>query len=300
MRRLNISAPINVSSAYSEYNSLAAQAPLDSCGTAQCGAPSLGGGGAVRGEEKNHHANKIACWTSGGRTTFLRLPASAWSASVRHPVVVKMSHHGPFRCECGELHDEYDESNDLFQFVDNQAISCLNEAQPGSCKGVVRPYSQRLDTSRGDLCSDDDDPELMLHIPFTVAVKLSSFVVLGGDGGSAPAHVRAFINRDGLDFSDAANAAPVQEWDLAEDLLGALEYPTQRSKFQNVSSLTLHFTENHGGTADEMATRVRYVGLKGIGTQNRRGIVDALYEVRPVPKSNALGNETANSMQPGM
>jgi hypothetical protein len=40
--------------------------------------------------------------------------------------------------------------------------------------------------------------------------------------------MRAFINRDDLDFAAVAGAAALQEWDLQEDnAAGLLEYPTQ-------------------------------------------------------------------------
>jgi hypothetical protein len=39
--------------------------------------------------------------------------------------------------------------------------------------------------------------------------------------------MRAFINREGIDFNDAQNMQPVQEWELAENLQGVLEYQTR-------------------------------------------------------------------------
>lgn len=209
-----------------------------------------------------------------------------------------MAHRGPFRCDCGELHDEYEESNDLLPFVDTQKVTCLNEQAPESCKSVFKPFTQRQ-TVVSPLRSAEDDPELMLYIPFTASVRLTSFIVIGGPGGSPPSHVRAFINREGIDFSDAADLVPVQEWDLAQDDTGVLEYPTQRSKFQNVTSLALHFTENHE-RPEEVPTSIRYVGLKGVGTNMKRGIVNAVYEVRPVPEANAAKDEVGGPSRLGM
>ncbi|KAF9601933.1 hypothetical protein IFM89_024267, partial [Coptis chinensis] len=62
---------------------------------------------------------------------------------------------------------------------------------------------------------------------FTSDVKIKSISVVGGDTGTSPAKMRAFINRDGIDFSDAQSMRPVQEWELAENLHGVLEYQTR-------------------------------------------------------------------------
>ncbi|KAG8469899.1 hypothetical protein KFE25_006354 [Diacronema lutheri] len=206
-------------------------------------------------------------------------------------------HRGPFRCECGELHDTYDESNDLEPYIHTDGVTCLNESVPGACRHVFRPLARR----RGEhleLRSDDDDPELLIHVPFTVAVKVRSLVIVGEPGSSAPAHVRAFVNHDGLDFSDAARLPPVQEWDLAREATVELEYPTLRAKFQNVQSITLHVTANHGGTAEPCATSICYIAFQGEGTANKRGIVDAIYEVQAVPENTGvpgLGMGTADA-----
>lgn len=71
--------------------------------------------------------------------------------------------------------------------------------------------------------------------------------------------MRAFINRDDIDFGMAAQLAPVQEWSLVEDATASLEFATKLSKFQAVSSLTLFFPSNGGAPC----TRIHFVGLRG-------------------------------------
>ena len=39
--------------------------------------------------------------------------------------------------------------------------------------------------------------------------------------------MRAYTNREDLDFSTVAELPPVQQWDLQENLNGNIEYPTQ-------------------------------------------------------------------------
>ncbi|KAF6164320.1 hypothetical protein GIB67_029203, partial [Kingdonia uniflora] len=67
--------------------------------------------------------------------------------------------------------------------------------------------------------------------------------------------MRVFINRDGIDFSNAQSIPPIQEWDLGE----ICEY----SRFQSVGNLTLHFPENFGAET----TQIYYIGLKGEETK---------------------------------
>ena len=97
------------------------------------------------------------------------------------------------------------------------------------CRRVFRPWDQRLDpgSGGGPLRSDDDDCELLLHVPFAGAVKLRALTVIGGPAGASPSRLRVFVNRDDLDFAGAAAMAPTQEWDLLENPHGTVEYPTQ-------------------------------------------------------------------------
>lgn len=62
-------------------------------------------------------------------------------------------------------------------------------------------------------------------------VKLSSFCIIGGPEGSSPAKMKLYINQDGLDFDTASERTPVQEFDLAENLSGEIEYPVKYFRF---------------------------------------------------------------------
>ena len=149
-----------------------------------------------------------------------------------------MAHSGPFRCQCGRIHtDIFDgPSNDLRGQIDLEGVCALNEAERGACRHVFKPFEERFDRDTY-VDSEEDDPQLIIHIPFISPVKIRSIVVLGGHDGTAPRSLKAFINREALDFSDAEATPPVQEWDLADATADAIEYPTQFSRFQNVSRL---------------------------------------------------------------
>ncbi|XP_057959104.1 uncharacterized protein LOC131151729 [Malania oleifera] len=187
------------------------------------------------------------------------------------------------------LHDHSCEDHDcgsdwsLHNHIDKSKVSALNEAVHGSVKSVFKAWDQRLNYSEGHLESNDGDPELLVFIPFTSDVKIKSISVIGGADGTSPSKMRAFINREGIDFSDAQSMLPVQEWNLAENMQGMLEYQTRYSKFQGVASLTLHFPLNFGAET----TQINYIGLKGEATQLKRDVVATIvYEVTPNPSDH--------------
>jgi len=164
----------------------------------------------------------------------------------------------------------------LFQYIAIDRVSCLNESSNGAGRNVFKPFDQRLDRSKF-LESNEADPELLLHIPFTGVVKLKSIVVIGGESGSHPNKMKAYINREDIDFTVTSELKPVQEWDLHEDFKGEIEYTTRAAKFINVSHLTLHFPSNFGGDS----ARLYYIGLKGDFTEAKRQAVVTVYESRP-------------------
>lgn len=44
-------------------------------------------------------------------------------------------------------------------------LRCLNEQQAGSVVRVFKPWEQRLQPTAEPLRSNDDDPELLVHVP---------------------------------------------------------------------------------------------------------------------------------------
>lgn len=117
----------------------------------------------------------------------------------------------------------------LYQHIDTSHTCCLNESSPSSCLNVFRSWDARLDAIEVPLRSEDDDPELLLHIEFTGTVKLTGMTILNmGNQGSAPRRVRMFKNRNGLDFESVRDMKPDQEWDLFEShQAGTIEYPVK-------------------------------------------------------------------------
>ncbi|CAK7353048.1 unnamed protein product [Dovyalis caffra] len=193
------------------------------------------------------------------------------------------------------LHDHSCEDHDcssnwsLYKHIDLPKVSALNEAVPGSAKSVFKAWEHRLDSSGEHLESNEGDPELLVYIPFTSDVKIKSISIIGGTDGSSPSKMRAFINRDGIDFSDAQSMQAVQEWDLVENLNGVLEFQTRYAKFQSVASITLHFPDNFGGDTSQ----IHYIGFKGEATQLKRDVVATIvYELTPNPSDHKTKAES--------
>nr|KJB65598.1 hypothetical protein B456_010G102800 [Gossypium raimondii] len=98
----------------------------------------------------------------------------------------------------------------LYKHIDLAKVTALNEANPGSVKSVFKAWEERLNSSGERLESNEGDPELLVYIPFTSDVKIKSISVVGGADGTSPSKLRVFINREGIDFSDAQSMQPVQ------------------------------------------------------------------------------------------
>ncbi|KAJ7542106.1 hypothetical protein O6H91_10G090100 [Diphasiastrum complanatum] len=171
----------------------------------------------------------------------------------------------------------------LYKHIDLPKVWALNEAVEGSAKSVFKSWEQRLNDQTGYLESNYGDPELIIFIPFTTDVKIKSISVIGGTDGTSPRKMRAFINREDIDFSNARDLSPVQEWELSENFRGELEYQTRYARFQGIANLTLHFPVNCGGET----TRIHYIGLRGEATQIKRDTVATIiYEAMPNPSEH--------------
>ena len=88
-----------------------------------------------------------------------------------------------------------------------------------------------------------------------------------------------------VDFDAAEETPPAQSLALSVDPDAALFYPLRAARFANVSSLTLVFRGVHGG-GDGSA--IAFIGLKGVATGHRRGIVSAVYEAQPLPEDHSV------------
>lgn len=212
---------------------------------------------------------------------------------------------------CGhEHHDDHEHDHDhdgpdrgsefsLFRYVDIENVRCLNEETSGSCKYLFKPWDERLNESNPVL--SDADEQLILIVPFTGSMKLKSIAIYTGgmstDVGSAPEKMKAFVNRDDIDFDSVEDIKCTQEWELVNPLTDGverevIEYRTKMTKFTGVRQLILFFPSNFSGGD---VTRIDYIGFKGEFEEFKREPVVTLYELNANPadhpevKADAFG-----------
>ncbi|CAG8493238.1 339_t:CDS:2 [Gigaspora rosea] len=173
-----------------------------------------------------------------------------------------------------ESHEHEDEHNhdgpdrgtetSLYSRIDRENVRCLNESSPGLGKNVIKPWHERNDTTKASVDSVHPIFPNNIHIcnSFTGSVKLKSISIKSGPGNSCPSKMKAYINREDIDFDTVDSYTATQEWELISSP-DNIEYVTRMTKMYNVRNLTLYFPENFG---DDI-TRIFYIGLKGEWTE---------------------------------
>lgn len=188
----------------------------------------------------------------------------------------------------GHSHD-HEHSNDLGlslrTYIDLPNVTCYNETVDGSGRSILKTHDERL-SREPSLCSPNDDPELLLYIPFTEAVTIQSISIGNCSNSSetfSPRRIKLFTNRDDLDFETARELPPQQELELLPHIHfseGTIDYPCKPAgRFQGISSLTIFVVNNYDENNDS-ATEITFIGLKGKGTRMKRGVVHAVYETQ--------------------
>lgn len=146
-------------------------------------------------------------------------------------------------CDCHDAqHTEYS----LFKHIDIPHVVALNGADgnglPSAPRGsngsiastsltpvqqIFKPFDNRFEEL--PYLESDCDQELIIFIPFTGCIKLKSIAILGGPGEKAPATMKAYVNREDVDFDTVQNITPDQEWELINMVPGGVmpEYPTK-------------------------------------------------------------------------
>jgi hypothetical protein len=201
------------------------------------------------------------------------------------------------------------------------SVTCLNETAPNSCRDILKLYEERQ-TPHPSLISQDDpdeDPELLLVVPFSEAVTMKSICILSHHGNpnntttittAAPRTVRIYVDRPNLDFETVRELEPTttitlmppsHQWST-EHSSGTIDYPLRPAgRFQNISEIALYFCDNYdmpmgyGASSnmedydeDRVSTEITYVGFKGKGTNMKRKAVEAVYETRGMKKDHKV------------
>jgi hypothetical protein len=160
---------------------------------------------------------------------------------------------------------------------------------------VFKPFSDRLDTTvRCE--SNRGDPDLIIHVPFVSSVRVKSLAVSALTDSTTPTTVDLYVNRNDIDFSTAEDTPPTQRLMLSVDPASELFYPLRAALFASVSSLTLVLRGCQGGGD---FTSLCYIGMKGIASGHRRGIVTAVYEAKPLPQDHRVPDDQKGTHDSG-
>ena len=202
--------------------------------------------------------------------------------------------------ECSGHSHDHDHGDDLglslLKYVDLPKVVCLNEEVQGSGRAIIKLHEERL-SDKPSLQSPEDDPELLLYIPFTEAVTLQSFTIRNASSNTetaSPRKIKLFTNREDLDFETAREMPPQQALELLPPdhfVEGTIDYPCRPAgRFQNISSLTI-FVESNYDDSGNSGTEITYVGLKGKGTKIKRLAVEAVYESQGMLEDHKVRGE---------
>jgi hypothetical protein len=250
------------------------------------------------------------------RQNILKLLATLYSALVLNQIFSMSGHCHDEHDHLGQDHDHsaHDHSDDivpalqysLYQHIDFDRITTLNEAQVHSGKNIVKKtWAERLQV-QPELESDADE-QLLMHIPFvypiatkvtllipksfTGQIKLHSILLRTSPSDCAPLTLKIFINRDDVDFGAASELSPVQEFSLSQTS-EIQEITVKRALFGKVQNITLFVEDNYG---DEV-TRISYLGFKGDFMQLGRAPTDILYEAAANPADHKVKGTDVNQM----
>ncbi|OJA08373.1 hypothetical protein AZE42_01002 [Rhizopogon vesiculosus] len=157
--------------------------------------------------------------------------------------------------------------SNLYPLIDRENVHGLNLEIPEQAKAVIKPWSEREDTT---VYADSGvDDQMILRVPFSQNVRIKSILLKLGRGDTTPRHLRVYANYpDIIDFNDAENTKPHLNISLSEGETAVVEYPLKVAAFTSVHSLSLYFRESVGGER----SRIYYLGFKGdVRTPRKEG-----------------------------
>ena len=198
--------------------------------------------------------------------------------------------HDP-NCTCNECILKMDQIIvDLKNSINITEVYALNESKTQSCQKIFKDKSDMLD--KKDFCeSNDDDPELLINIPFYTQVAIKSMTLIGGEDGTAPSKVKMYVNATNPDF-DLLEGKPTHEIDTIENPDGSLVYNLPQFKFGAVWNLTLIIPS----CIDSDHSKIYYIGFEGIVSKKRQKIpLNIMVEIKNSNKIEGLeeGTNTA-------
>ena len=174
--------------------------------------------------------------------------------------------HDP-NCTCNECLIREDQIIvDLKDCINIAEVYALNEQVTHSCQKIFKNKDDMLDKT--DFCeSNEDDPELLINIPFFTQVAIKSMKLIGGEDGTAPNKVKLYVNSTNPDF-DLLEGPATHQIDTIENPDGSLVYNLPQFKFSSVWNLTLIVPS----CTDSDHSKIYYIGLEGIASKKKQKI----------------------------
>lgn len=127
-------------------------------------------------------------------------------------------------------------------------------------------------------------------IPFVSNIKLKTICISARRMDNFAQKMKIYINEENVDFSLLEDSSATQEFDLVHNVEANVEYSVKPQKFTNVHQLILHLS-----AGDFENIEVAYIGLKGIDTKNKSGVVHAQYETKPMLKDHKVQEQFGNA-----
>ena len=191
--------------------------------------------------------------------------------------------HDP-NCTCNECLVHLDQIIiDLKSTINISEVYALNENVAHSCKKIFKEKEDMLD--KKDFCeSNEDDPELLINIPFYTQVAIKSMKMIGGENGTSPSKIKLYVNATNPDF-DLLEGKATYEIDTLENPDGSLVYNLPQFKFGAVWNLTLIVPS----CTDSDHSKIYYIGFEGIASQKKQKIpLNCYVEIKNSNKISGL------------
>ncbi|SPO23661.1 uncharacterized protein UTRI_03813_B [Ustilago trichophora] len=215
------------------------------------------------------------------------------------------SHSGP----CGHDHHHDDDSHVkpdegdqdlLYSSIDRDRILTLNETVPGSGASIFKPWDRRLDPLP-ELVSDADD-QLIIHIPFTSSVKLSTLLFRPSPNPPfTPESIKLYKNlpESSISFDDLPSLTPnkitttLNSIPTISDTSQIISFPLAPVKWSNTDSVTIFIESSLGGDH----SGIQFLGFKGKSSgYTRQAPQNIVYESAPQLKDHSkVGTDSLSS-----
>lgn len=105
-----------------------------------------------------------------------------------------------------------DEAHSLYKYIDLRRVYAINVGPPGSTdwqaesSKCIKPWHLRTDVAAWTESLEGNS--IIINVPFSQTVRITSLLINQGSGDDAPRRVRLFVNRpNGLDFDDVNDDA---------------------------------------------------------------------------------------------